>query len=581
MSSPAIRVGQALTYGCLCLLLANSRSAAAHASPPPPGVRPNVVLIMTDDQGWGDFAFHGNTKIHTPRLDALARQSLELTRFYVSPVCSPTRASLLTGRYNYRTGAIDTYRGRSSLAPDETTLAEMLSAAGYTTGIFGKWHLGDNYPSRAIDQGFREALVHRGGGVGQPSDPPGNRYFDPTLSHNGRDVKTQGYCSDVYTDAAIRFIEQHRAQPFFVYLAFNCPHTPLQVPRDYESRYQGQGLDADTAKIYGMVTNVDDNVGRLLDRLHQLQLDPSTIVVFLTDNGPQQPRYNGVLRDTKGSVYEGGIRAPCLLRWPGRFAAGKQLEQVSAHIDLAPTLLAACGVDVPPGVKFDGVSLVPLLLGQVASLPERLLFFQWHRGDAPQAFRNCAVRGPRFKWLQAQGRGEQNHVEPAWELYDLATDPGEQQNVIAQHPKAAAEMKAAYEQWLADVSGTRGFPPPQIIAGTKHENPVTLTRQDWRGPASGWDAAGRGNWTVEIATAGIFDVTVRLPAQSAEATIRLSIGELQRTEKLLPGSDSVVFADLALPLGETRVEAMVEQGAKRFGAHYVDLLWRPAAKTKQ
>lgn len=549
-------------------VIAGARCAAYFADSV---TRPNVVLVMTDDQGWGDFGFHGNEKIKTPRLDALSRQSIELTQFYVSPVCSPTRASLLTGRYNYRTGAIDTYLGRSSMAPDETTLAEMLSQAGYRTGIFGKWHLGDNYPTRPIDQGFAEALVHRGGGVGQPSDPPGNRYFDPVLLHNGRDEKTSGYCSDVYTDAALRFITEHQAEPFFIYLAFNCPHTPLQVPPEYEAPYQNQGLSADTAKIYGMITNIDDNVGRVLDRLAELKLDQNTIVVFLTDNGPQQRRYNGVLRDTKGSVYEGGIRVACLLRWPGKFAAGTKIEQVAAHIDLTPTLLAACQVE-PAAVKFDGVSLLPILLGQEKTLPERLLFFQWHRGEAPQQYRNCAVRGPRFKLVQPQGRGEQDAFQPAWELYDLAADPGEKQNLIEQHPELAASMKTAYDNWLADVSSTRGFPPPKIIAGTRHENPVTLTRQDWRGPRSGWGGDGVGHWIVEVAAEGSYDVTVRLPAQAENSTIRLSIGETKRRAELARGAEKVVFEGIALKPGETRVEAECEVGAKRFGAHYVDLL---------
>jgi arylsulfatase A-like enzyme len=535
------------------------------------------VLIMTDDQGWGDFGFHGNQKIKTPRLDQLARQSIELTQFYVSPVCSPTRASLLTGRYNYRTGAIDTYLGRSSMAPDETTLAEMLSAAGYSTGIFGKWHLGDNYPTRAIDQGFGEALVHRGGGVGQPSDPPGNSYFDPMLLHNGRDEKTSGYCSDVYTDAAMRFIETHQAEPFFIYLAFNCPHTPLQVPPEYEARYQSEGLDVDTARLYGMVTNIDDNVGRLLDRLTQLKLDGHTLVVFLTDNGPQQRRYNGVLRDTKGSVYDGGIHVPCLLRWPGKFVAGQQVDQVSAHIDLTPTLLAACRVEPPAGVKFDGVNLLPALLGNTHSLSERLLFFQWHRGDVPQKYRNCAVRGPRFKLLQPQGRAERDDFQPAWELYDLQSDPGERQNLIEQHPDVAASMKTAYDKWLAEVSSTRGFPRPKIVAGTRHENPVTLTRQDWRGPRSGWGGDGVGHWSVEVAVAGRYDVTVRLPAQPEDATIRLSLGRIDRAAPLARGAEKVEFEDIALEPGEVDIAAVCELGAKRFGAHYVDLLGRGSA----
>ncbi len=370
--------------GVVCLLLfAASLADAARA--------PNVILIMTDDQGWGDFSFQGNPALKTPHLDALARQSVELTQFYVSPVCSPTRASLMTGRYNYRTGAIDTYLGRSTMAADEVTLAEMLAAGGYRTGIFGKWHLGDNYPSRSMDQGFQESLVHRGGGMVQPADPPGGSYFDPLLVHNGQNMQTRGYCTDVFTDAAIGFIEKNRAEPFFAYIAYNCPHTPLQLPEEYHRRYADKGLDDATARVFGMVANIDDNVGRLLARLQELKLEDDTIVIFLTDNGPQQPRYNGKLRDLKGSVYDGGIHVTCLLRWPGRFAAGAKIPVASAHIDIAPTLLAACGVARPEGVKFDGISLLDVLEGRTGSLAERLLFFQWHRGDEP--VRDRGVRG--------------------------------------------------------------------------------------------------------------------------------------------------------------------------------------------
>ncbi len=354
--------------------------------------RPNVLLIISDDQGWGDFGFHGNPHLKTPSLDRLAGESTELSQFYVSPVCSPTRASLLTGRYNYRTGAIDTYLGRSTMATDEVTLAEMLAAAGYRTGIFGKWHLGDNYPSRPIDQGFSESLVHRGGGIGQPADPPGNRYFDPTLSHNGVDQLTQGYCSDIFTDAAIKFIADHRGQPFFAYLAFNCPHTPLEVPAAYHERYKNLSLDDDTARVYGMIANIDENLGRLFAKLDELGLRDDTIVVYLTDNGPQQRRYNGPWRDLKGTVYEGGIRTACLLRWPGKFSAGSRQAQLAAHIDLTPTLLEACHIDRPDSVAFDGISLLPWLVGQRTEPLERTLFFQWHRGDVPEKYRACAAR---------------------------------------------------------------------------------------------------------------------------------------------------------------------------------------------
>ncbi len=310
--------------------------------------RPNVILIMTDDQGHGDLGFHGNPKIRTPHLDRLAKQGTRLTRFFVCPVCSPTRSSLMSGRYNYRTGVVDTYLGRSMMHPDEVTLAELLATAGYRTGIFGKWHLGDNYPLRPTDQGFHEALVLKGGGIAQPSDPPGgDGYFDPVLYRNGKAEKTKGYVSDVITDAALDFIGKNRDRPFLVYLAYNAPHGPLQVPEKYYQLYRkmnlahgafpqiGQPLPGKsqqdvTARVYGMVTNVDDNLGRLFARLNELKLADDTIVIFLTDNGPQQVRYNSGMLGRKGSVHEGGVRVAFFIRWPGKIPADRDVDRIAA-----------------------------------------------------------------------------------------------------------------------------------------------------------------------------------------------------------------------------------------------------------
>jgi arylsulfatase A-like enzyme len=533
---------------------------------------------MTDDQGWGDFGFHANPHLKTPHLDRLAAASTELTSFYVSPVCSPTRASLMTGRYNYRTGAIDTFLGRSTMAGDEVTIAEMLASAGYRTGIFGKWHLGDNYPCRSMDQGFEESLVCRGGGVGQPADPPGTRYLDPTLVHNGKPEKVSGYCSDVFTNAAIRFVEQHRGDPFFVYLAFNCPHTPLELPPGYEQRYQGLGLDDTTSKIYAMIANIDDNLGRLLGKLDELKLADNTIVVFLTDNGPQQPRFNGVFRDRKGSVYDGGIHVPCLLRWPGKFAPGAKNRQLAAHIDIAPTLLDACGVRRPANVAFDGASLLGVLTGKSPPIESRQLFFQWHRGDRPELGRACAARLGNLKLVQSLSREGNLPAERPWELYDLSTDPGEQQNLIVKEPELAARMKAAYEKWFADVSSTRGYPPPQIIVGTKHENPTTLTRQDWRGPQAGWQDQALGDWQIEVAATGPYDITLRLPAADRARKTRLRVGELEKTEMLPAGAERVTYSDVQLPKGVMKVEGAVERGDGWVGVHYIDLAREPVDK---
>ncbi len=492
----------------------------ADGADPAAARRPNVLVIMTDDQGFGDLGVHGNPKIKTPNLDKFAGESVWLKHFYVSPVCAPTRASLLTGRYNYRTGVVDTNLGRALLHADEVTLAETLAAAGYRTGIFGKWHLGDNAPLRPIDQGFQEALVIKGGGIGQPSDPPGgSSYFDPVLQHNGRAERVQGYCSDIFAQAAIDFVSVASERPFFAYLAFNGPHEPLEAPEPELSEYRGMNLalrefpglgkrippeyesPADSvARVYGMITNIDKNVGKILKALDDRRLAGDTIVVFLTDNGPAAVRFNAGLRGWKGSVYDGGIRVPCYVRWPGHLSPRLAVEQIAAHIDLMPTLLDACAVPVPVGVKLDGKSLMPLLRGmQTAGWPERTLFFQWHHSEQPERDRAFAARAGRFKLLRHEIVAGASKPPPL-ELYDMDQDPLELHNLVDQQTDVASRMHRDYLAWFQDVTAERALEPARIDLGATSENPSILTRQDWRGPRTAgmpttW-VSGKCKWLV-------------------------------------------------------------------------------------
>jgi arylsulfatase A-like enzyme len=521
--------------------------------------RPNVLLIITDDQGYGDLGVHGNDKIKTPNLDQLAGKSVEFTHFFVSPVCAPTRASLMTGRYHYRTGVVDTYMGRAMMYPDEVTIAEILGRAGYQTGIFGKWHLGDNYPMRPIDQGFQEALVHKGGGIGQPSDPPGNMYHDPILQYNGRARKYRGYCTDIFTEATIRFIERNRYRAFFAYLSTNAPHTPLQIDDSYVKPYLNMGLDETTAKVYGMIANIDENIGRLFDALKELKVEENTIVIFLTDNGPQQPRYTSGLRGRKGSVYEGGIRVPCFIRWPSRLKAGVKIDHIAAHIDLLPTLLEACGISTPAGLLFDGRSLIPLMRKDGTAWPDRTLYFQWHRGDEPEAYRDCAARGQRFKLINGK------------ELYDMIADPGEQNDISQQHPEIVAEMRRGYEVWFRDVSGTRGYAPPRIHIGSSHENPVILTRQDWRGPRAGWEKDSLGYWEIDVTRAGRYNITLRIWPTEVESVAHFKMGDLILSQQLQKGASSCAFKSVRLKAGKGRLEAWIQSNEKSVGVQYVDV----------
>jgi arylsulfatase A-like enzyme len=556
-----------------CMYLAPARAAVGAA----PRARPNVVVIITDDQGYGDLGAHGNPKIKTPHLDEFVKQSVRLKNFYVSPVCAPTRSSLLTGRYNYRTGVVDTYQGRALMHPDEVTLAEMLAAAGYRTGIFGKWHLGDNAPLRPMDQGFQESLVIKGGGIGQPSDPPGgSSYSDPILQHNGQAERVKGYCSDIFTESAIAFMRQASERPFFAYLAFNCPHDPLLAPEPELAFYKtidlslkefpqlGQPIPAGfaapaemVARVYAMVTNIDTNVGKVLKSLETQGVARDTIVVFLTDNGPAQVRFNAGLRGWKGSVYDGGIRVPCYIRWPGQLPAGGTVDRIAAHIDLVPTLLDACGVTPAPGLRFDGKSLLPLLKGiQTGGWPDRTLFFQWHRGDRPELGRAFAARSQSYKLLRHEPPPGAPPVPPL-ELYDMERDPLELHDIAKKHPDKLTKMYGEYKAWFHDVASTRDFEPVRIALGSSRENPTILTRQDWRGPRAGESPGELGFWEVDVAQSGRFDITLHVIPRQFPTRAHIAFGKSLGEQAIVPGQSECVFRTVELPAGPGRLEAWI------------------------
>jgi arylsulfatase A-like enzyme len=551
--------------------------------------RPNVLLIVTDDQGYGDVGVHDNPKIRTPQLDALARQGVRLNAFYVSPVCAPTRASLLTGRYNFRTGVVDTYLGRALLRPGEVTLAQMLAQAGYRTGIFGKWHLGDNAPLRPIDRGFEESLVIKGGGIGQPADLPGkSSYLNPILQDKGRARRYQGYCSDLFTRAAIDFMSAPGDRPFFAYLAFNCPHEPLEAPEPELSSYRAMNLDLSgfpqlgqaippayaapqelVARVYAMVTNIDTNIGKVLKALADRGLASTTIVIFLSDNGPAGVRFNDGLRGWKGSVYDGGVRVPCFVRWPGQFPAGHVVDRIAAHIDIVPTLLEACRVAPPPGVKLDGRSLLALLRGQKASdWPDRTLFMQWHRGDYPEPGRAFLARSQRYKLLRPEPPpGGARKVAPL-ELYDMEHDPFELKNVAALFPELVARMYQDYVAWFQEV-GAAGFAPVRIELGGARENPTILTRQDWRGPRAGWEVNDLGYWEVEVVDPGVFEITLHFPPRRFATVAHFALGDVRREQTVAPGDTECRFAQVPLAAGPGRLETWVEGNRARAGVSAV------------
>jgi len=473
---------------------------------------PNIIIVLSDDQGWGDVGFHGNDDIGTPSLDAFSRGGVDFRRFYTSPVCSPTRASLMTGRYHYRTGVLHTSRGGAKMHGDEETLAEALASHGYKTGIFGKWHLGDTYPMRPSDQGFAESLIHKSGGIGQAPDRP-NRYFDPKLWSNGEPVTSSGYCTDLFFDGALSFIERNQRSPFFVYLALNAPHTPLEVADRYVAPYRAKGLDETTSKVYGMVQNLDENFGRLLKRLNALGLREETVVFFLGDNGPQQRRFNGGFRGRKSSVFEGGIRSLGLMQWPGHTEAGTELLERVAHIDLFPTVLDIAGIPADKR-KLDGISFLPLLSGQSRHHAERYLFFQCHRGLTPMKYQNAAILGKQWKLVMNEGQFSNEAFHPKGtfgdiKLYDLEQDEGEQIDRSGGNPQVVSDLLKRYEQWFEDVKLSRNFAPGKLVIGSEEENPVRLCRyQDGHfvnGYSQGWDVE-----VLSVSGGGFRDVFRRL-----------------------------------------------------------------------
>ena len=532
--------------------------------------RPNIVVIMPDDQGYGDHGVTGNSVIRTPNIDALAKNSASMSDFYVCPVCSPTRASLMTGRYHYRTRVVDTFKGRSMMEPNEVTVAEVLQEAGYATGIFGKWHLGDNYPLRPNDQGFDESYIHRGGGLAQPSEPIENqkRYTNPILFENGEQIETEGYCTDLYFDAAMRFIDRCKQQekPFFVYLPTNAPHGPYHdVPQELYEYYKTVDLKSimvgkrgnvdQLARIAAMIENVDQNIGKLDQHLKQQGLFDNTMVIFLVDNGPNSLRFAGPFRGMKTMVHEGGIRSPFFVRWPARLAPGTVSDRIAAHIDLLPTIADAAGAELPDDVSLDGRSLLPLLEGKSPEWPDRHLVLQVHRGDQPVRYHHMAVRSQRWKLVHPSGFGKEEMPEGVpFELYDMSDDQGEKINLAETKPEKLAAMVKAYDAWFDDVSTTRSdnYAPPRMVIGSDKELVSSLTLQDWRvSNAEGW--GGAGVWLVSVERPATFNAEVVFSQPVGPMEISLSIGPVTRSGTLKPGQTRLVIPGVSVAQGDAEV----------------------------
>ncbi len=436
------------------LLIAPAVLSAANA---PQTTRPNIILVMPDDVGYGDYASLGNPVMRTPSVDAFKKQSLTLTQFHVSPTCSPCRSALMSGRHEFKNGVTHTILERERMTLKTYTLPQMLKTVGYTTGIFGKWHLGDEDAYRPESRGFDEVYIHGGGGIGQIypgscGDAPGNTNINPALWHNGKFEKTTGYCTDLFFAQAIRWIDARRtaAQPFFAYIPLNAAHGPHVVPEEYYRHYRGKpGVEEETAKFFGMLENVDTNFGKLLGKLTEWGLADNTLVIYLAgDNGGTAGVrvFNAGMKGSKGTSYQGGTRTAGFFRWPaGGIPAGVECDALSAHLDLFPTLAEITGAKLSPAVKqqVEGRSLLPVLKNPKAEWADRMLVHhvgRWAKGHAAESkYAKCAIQTSRFTLV--------NNTE----LYDLKADPGETTNVIAQHPDVVARLRASYDQWWNDV----------------------------------------------------------------------------------------------------------------------------------
>jgi len=430
----------------IALLSLTTISAAA-----PP--RPNIVIVMPDDVGYGDFSCLGSPIIKTPNIDALHAQSVRFKDFHVSPTCAPTRSALMTGRHEFKNGVTHTIDERERLSLKATTLAQVLKSAGYATGVFGKWHLGDEDAYQPGKRGFDESFIHGAGGIGQTypgscGDAPGNTYFDPAILHNGVFEKTKGYCTDVFFSQALSWIDAKRnaGAPFFAYITPNAAHAPLQVRKEDEDRYRGK-VPTNVAKFYGMIANIDDNVGKLVAKFKEWGIDDNTLIVFLTDNGGTAgvPIFNAGMRGAKVTQYEGGTRVPSFWRWPAGIKGGRDVNVLTCHYDILPTLAGIAGVKLTDDLKkqVEGRDLGPFLKSETPDWPNRTFVThagRWPRGKVDQ-FRDrvCSIRDEQYSLV--------NNTE----LYDLKSDPGQSKNVADQHPDVVNRLRDAYTQWWNDI----------------------------------------------------------------------------------------------------------------------------------
>jgi arylsulfatase A-like enzyme len=535
----------------LCLLSGDSQAA------PTASRKPNIVIFLADDSGWGDYSFSGNTNLHTPNIDSIARGGASLDRFYVCAVCSPTRAEFLTGRYHSRTGVRGVSTGQERLNMDEKTLADACKAAGYATGAFGKWHNGSQWPYHPNARGFDEYYGFTSGHWGE--------YFDPPLEHNGQPVRGKGFVADDLTSHAIEFIEKNRAKPFLCYIPLNTPHSPWAVPEEYWRRFKDKpiglrGTDGTREQLdqtrcaLAMMENLDANVGRVLQRLDALKLSEDTIVIYFSDNGPNGHRWTGGMKGTKGTVDEGGVRSVCYLRWPGGgIKSGTVVKEIAGAIDLLPTIAAMTGIQRVGSKPLDGRDLSPLLRGAKVDWADRILFSHWNG--------NVSARSQQYRY------------DPKGALFDMPADPGQRNNLSIERPEVAAQMAGAVAQWRAEVLPTakddRPYPVgyaafPRTPLPARDGVPQGGVKRSANAPNCSYFVNWRSlddrmTWDIEVNTTGDYAVELlyTCPEADAGSTIELEFNGAKITGKVAPGWDPPLYTNqdtIPRPAGESQMK---------------------------
>ncbi len=542
-------------------------------------MKPNVVFVLTDDQGYPPIGANGHPFIETPNMDAMHATSVRFEQFHSGTTCAPTRAGLMTGHHCNSTGVWHTVGGRSLLRRDEWTLADALRENGYRTALFGKWHLGDTYPYRPQDRGFDTVICHGGGGVGQQPDAWGNDYFDDTYMVGDKAVPHNGYCTDVFFREAMNFIENNADRPFFCMISTNAPHSPFNVEPEYRNRYTDKTDAEGYARFLGMITNIDENLGTLRDKLRELNIENNTILIFMSDNGQtggqREPQiYNAGMRGMKGSPYEGGHRIPFLLHWPdGGFATARSVEELTSYVDFMPTILDLCGISVPEHRTFHGESLVPLMRGETDEhWRSRTVVTDTQRTPHPIKWRLSCVMQHTWRLVNRD------------ELYELSTDPGQTTNIADQHPDRVAELRQAYEAWWNLCSARQEEAIPLVLGGEDEPETVlyTFDMRNTDDTSVSWNQnqirsghACNGWWEVSVEQDGLYEFELRRWPKDAGYPIRAGIDGADvdyRTDGIAPGNEGWYRDGEALPFDVAclRIEGMPEQykdiGEKDTGA---------------